>query len=63
MTHIEHAKFGFAGLFLAGTRTGRFAVVFPGFSVTLPPAGQAVVAVACFLSGRHVRVETMKKKS
>lgn len=62
MTHIEHAQFGFAGLFLPGTCAGRLAVVFPGFSVPLPSTGQAVIAVTCFLTGSHIRVETIKGK-
>lgn len=62
MTHIEHAQFWFAGLFLTGTCAGRLAVVFPGFSVPLPSTSQAVIAIACFLTRCHIRVETIKKK-
>lgn len=62
MTHIEHAEFGFAGLFLPRTCTGRLAVVFPGFSVALPHTSQAVIAITCFLTRGHVRVKTAKEK-
>lgn len=58
MTHVEHAQLGFAGLFLTGTCASRFAVVLPGFAVALRSANQAVIAIACFLTGCHVRVNT-----
>lgn len=63
MAHIEHAQSGLAGLLLSGTCAGRLAVVFPGFSVPLPPTSQAVIAITCFLTRCHIRVETIKEKS
>lgn len=62
MTHIEHAQLGFAGPLLPRTCAGRFAVVFPGFSIPFPSTSQAVIAVTCFLPRCHIRVETTTEK-
>ena len=62
LTHIEHAQFGLAGLFLPGTCTGRLAVVFPVFSIPFADTSQALITITCLLPRRDIRVDATQRK-
>lgn len=63
MTHIEHAQFRFAGLFLPGTCAGRLAVMLPRFPISLSHTSKAFITITCFLTRWHIRLETKTKKN